>query len=96
MSSAPRPDFNLFLQSLSLWPVHSDATIISAEVPWDSLLNGESPITYVTDNYFGLVNYCRSKNMKLWVYIDPANGLNRASDADPLVARGRSIAQSDI
>jgi hypothetical protein len=34
--------------------------------------------------------------MKLWVYIDPENGLNRMSDSDPLVARGKSISQPDI
>jgi len=96
MSSAPRPDITLFLQALSLWPTHSDATIISVEVPWDSLLNGENPVIYVVDNYVQLVNYCRSKNLKLWVYIDPENGLNRASDSDPLVARGKSIAQADV
>ena len=96
MSSAPRPDFSLYLQSLVLWTAHSDATIISTEVPWDSLLNGENPVTYVMGNYVGLVNYCRSVNMKLWVYIDPENGLNRASESNPLVARGKSIAQQDI
>src|SRR5579872_6678813 len=96
MSSAPRPDFSLYLQSLSLWSTHSDATIVSTEVPWDSLLSGESPVTYVIDNYVGLVNYCRQKNMKLWLYIDPENGLNRVSDANELVAAGKSIAQADV
>ena len=96
MSSAPRPDFSLYLQSLSLWATHSDATIVSTEVPWDSLLNGESPVTYVIDNYIGLVNYCRQKNMKLWLYIDPENGLNRVSDANELVAAGKSIAQANV
>ena len=96
MSSAPRPDFNLYIQSLSLWTVHSDATIISIEVPWDSLLNGENPVTYVVDNYVGFLNYIRPANLKLWVYIDPENGLNRVSDSRPLVARGKSIAQADI
>ncbi len=96
MSSAPRPDFNLYLQSLALWTTHSDATIISTELPWDSLLNGENPAAYVVNNYLGFVNYCRSINLKLWVYIDPANGLDRASDALPLVARGRSISEPAI
>ena len=96
MSSAPRPDFNEFIQSLNIWTAHSDATIISTEVPWDSLINGEDPITFVRDNYLNLVNICRSKNMKIWVYIDPENGLDRHSDAQSLVARGKSIAQTDI
>lgn len=96
MSSAPRPDINQYLESLSLWPLHSDATIISTEVPWDSLLNGESPGAYVANNYQYLVTICRSKNLKIWVYIDPENGLNRVSDADQLVSLGKSIAQSDM
>ncbi len=96
MASAPRPDINLYLQSLAIWTLHADATIVSTEVPWDSLLNGESAITYVQDNYLQLVTYCRSLDMKVWVYIDPANGLNRMSDANALVARGKSIAQTDV
>ncbi len=95
-NSAPGPDYTLYMQSLNLWPQHSDATIISTEVPWDSLLAGEDPIAYVENDYAGLVSYCRSKHLLIWVYIDPENGLNRASDSDPLVAAGRSIAQTAI
>lgn len=95
-ASAPRPDITLYLQSLALWSVHSDAGIISTEVPWDSLLAGEDPAAYVAYNYLSLVNYCRSKQFRMWVYIDPENGLNRTSDADALVAAGKSIAQTPI
>jgi hypothetical protein len=92
-TSAPRPVLNLVVESLDLWTQHADAAIISTEVPWDSLISGENPVTYVTDNYAQLVGIYRSKNMKLWVYIDPENGLNRASDSYPLVSLGESIAQ---
>jgi hypothetical protein len=92
-ASAPQPTINSILQSLSLWPQHSDATIISTEVPWDSLLNGENAVTYVENNYTLLVGICRQQNLKLWIYIDPENGLDRASDSYPLVALGKSIAQ---
>jgi hypothetical protein len=95
-TSAPRPVLNLVLESLDLWTQHADAAIISTEVPWDSLISGENPVTYVTDNYAQLVGIYRSKNMKLWVYIDPENGLNRASDSYPLVALGKSIAQPAV
>ena len=94
-SSAPRIDFDLAIQSLHLWEQRADAAMITTEVPWDSLYNGMSPQNYVINNYKGLVDYYRSKNFKLWVYIDPANGLNRGSDALALVARGKSIAQED-
>ena len=94
-NSAPRLDFNLYIQSLNLWSQRADAAMISTEVPWDSLFNGESAENYVAANYKGLTDYYRSKNFKLWVYIDPENGLNRTSDAVELAALGKSIAQPD-
>jgi len=95
-NSAPSLNFNQILQSLALWTQRSDAAMISGELPWDSLINGETADNYIINNYLGLANYYRSKNLKLWVYLDPENGLNRSSDADDLVALGKSIAQSDI
>ncbi len=92
------PSFNSFdtvILSLNLWTQHADAAIISTEVPWDSLYAGESIQKYVLNNYVGLANFYQAKNLKLWVYIDPENGLNRASDSDQLVALGKSISQSD-
>jgi hypothetical protein len=95
-SSAPRAEFDLVIQSLHIWEQRADAAMITTEVPWDSLLNGMSPQTYVINNFKGLVDYYRTKNFKLWVYIDPANGLNRGSDALALVARNKSISQADV
>ncbi len=95
-NSAPRfGDFNLFIQSLNIWTTRADAAIISIEVPWDSLYAGKSVKQYVINNYKGLVDYYRTKNFKLWLYIDPANGLNRGSDARELVALGKSMTQDD-
>jgi hypothetical protein len=95
-ASAPQPTLDAILKSITIFVGHSDAAIISTEVPWDSLLNGEDPVKYVTNGYSSLANVYRSKNLLLWVYIDPENGLNRQSDSDPLVARGKSIAQPEI
>jgi hypothetical protein len=95
-TSAPQPNINEIIESLNTWTKHADAAIISTEVPWDSLLNGEDPIAYTTQNYTALVNIYRSANLKLWIYIDPENGLARQKDSDPLVARGKSIAQPNI
>ncbi len=95
-NSAPRLDFNLYSQSLSLWSQRADAAMITTEVPWDSLLNGERAEDFVKNNYQGLADYYRTKNFRLWVYIDPENGLDRASDALALVALGRSIAPPSI
>ena len=96
MNSAPRPVFAVYLQSLNTWTTYADAAIVSTEVPWDSLLHGVTPQQYITNNIRGLVDYYRSKNLKLWVYIDPENGLDRSSDALPLKAVNKSIAQKDM
>ncbi|MFN3839804.1 MAG: hypothetical protein ACK4RF_03775 [Cyclobacteriaceae bacterium] len=96
-NSAPRfDDFDLFIQSLMLWSERADAAMITTEPPWEELLAGYNPVTYVVDNYKGLVDYYRSKGFELWVYIDPQNGLDRSSDAAELVAAGRSIAEPEI
>jgi hypothetical protein len=96
-NSAPRfDDLELFLQTLNLWTARADAAIISIEVPWEQLLAGENVIEHVTNNYVGLTQYYRSKNLFLWMYIDPQNGLDRTSDAVDLVSVGKSIAQPAI
>jgi hypothetical protein len=96
-NSAPRFDnLDLFLESLAIWTTRADAAIISTEVPWEEFLAGEKPVDYVVNNYKGLAEYYRSKNLVLWVYIDPQNGLDRASDALELVDAGKSIAQPEM
>ena len=96
-NSAPRfDDINLLLQSLNLWSTRADAAIINTEVPWDEMFAGTNPATYVVDNYSGLAEFYKSKNMKLWVYVDPQNGLDRSADAVELVAMGKSIAEDDV
>ncbi len=96
MNSAPRPVLDLALQSLSIWTQRADAAIISIEVPWDSLYAGVSAQQYVANNLKELINYYRGKNLKLWVYIDPANGLDRSANSDKLKALGKSITQADV
>jgi hypothetical protein len=96
-NSAPRVDnLDLFLQSLNIWTTRADAAMITTEVPWKELLNGTPINDYVTNNYSDLVTYYRSKNLKLWIFIDPQNGLDRASDALGLQTAGKSIADADI
>jgi hypothetical protein len=96
-NSAPRFDnIDLFIQSLNLWTTRADAAIISIEVPWEELLNGGSAVDHVVNNYKGLVEYYRSKELKLWVYVDPQNGLDRGSDARELVDAGKSIADAAV
>lgn len=95
-NSAPRfDDISLFLQSLNLWTSRADAAMITTEVPWKELMSGTDAATYVIQNYKALVDFYRSKNLLLWVYIDPQNGLDRTADATSLSALGKSIANAD-
>lgn len=96
-NSAPRyDDFDLVMQSLNMWTTRADAAMITTEVPWEVYLSGEDFVDYVAMNYVDLVAFYRSKDLELYVYIDPQNGLDRASDATALVDAGRSIAETEI
>lgn len=92
----PRADINLAIASIDLWSQRADAAIISSELPWDSLLAGVSPETLIARERVGLANYFRFKGHEIWVYLDPANGLNRSGEADGLVRNGRSITEPAI
>lgn len=95
-NSAPRfDDFNLIIQTLELWTPRADAAIVNADVPWDSLFQGVNAGTYVVSHFKGLVDYYRGKGFKLWVYIEPQNGLDRTAEALELQGLGKSIADSD-
>ncbi len=91
-----RADLNLAIASIDMWSQRADAAIMSFELPWDSLLAGVSPETLVVRNEAGLANYFRYKGHELYIYLDPANGLNRAGEADALVNAGRSITEPAI
>lgn len=96
-NSAPRFDnLDLFIQSLNLWTPLADVAMITTEVPWEQLLTGTSVNEFVVNNYKDLVAYYRTKNFKLWVYIDPQNGLDRGADAVYLQQIDKSIADADI
>jgi len=92
----PRAGLNVAIASINLWSQRADAAIMSYELPWDSLLAGVPAESIVVRELLLLANYYRSKGHELWVYIDPANGLNRAGESDGLVRHGRSITEPAI
>jgi hypothetical protein len=95
-NSAPHLTFEEAIQSLNMWTQRADAAIITTDVPWDSLFAGMTAEDYVQNNFKGLVDFYRSKNLKLWVYIEPANGLDRSAEAIALVKDNRSITEPEI
>lgn len=92
----PRQDFASLLQTLDAFTRRADAAIMSNEAPWESLLAGIPPDDFVRRQQLPLAQYYRGKGLRVWVYLDPANGLNRGGEANPLVAAGRSITEPAI
>ncbi len=92
----PRNDFPTAIAAIDMWSTRADAAIMSFELPWDSLLAGVSVYTLVIRDQEALANYYRSKGHELWIYLDPANGLNRGGESDALVRNGRSITEPAI
>lgn len=92
----PSNDFDLAVASILMWSERADAALISMELPWDSLLAGVPAESLVVREHVPITNYYRSRNHELWVYLDPANGLDRAGEATALVNAGRSITEPAI
>lgn len=92
----PRNDLPAAITSIDMWSLRADAAIMSFELPWDSLLAGVSVSTLVIRDQEQLANYYRAKGHELWIYLDPANGLNRSGESDALVRNGRSITEPAI
>jgi len=92
----PRADINQAIAAINMWSLRADAALMSYEIPWDSLLSGVLPESLIVHDQLGLANYYRYKGHEIWVYLDPANGLNRSGESDALVAMGRSIAEPVI
>jgi hypothetical protein len=92
----PRANLDQAIAAIAMWSERADAAIMSFELPWDSLLAGVAPETLVVRDQLGLANYYRALGHEVTVYLDPANGLDRAGESGALVAAGRSIAEPAI
>ena len=92
----PRNDLPTAIAAIDMWSLRADAAIMSFELPWDSLLAGVSVNALVIRDQEQLANYYRAKGHELWIYLDPANGLNRGGESEALVRNGRSITEPAI
>jgi hypothetical protein len=89
----PSADFALAVRAIQTWTTRADIAQMGGEPPWDSLLAGLRPDSLVIRNQLVLAQYFRAQNLKLFLVVDPLNGLNRASDSDPLKALGHSLTE---
>ncbi len=92
----PRNDTALAIRSIDLWARRADAALVLTDPPWEQLLAGLEPEFLVRTLQLELVNYYRSKGLRIIGSVDPTDGLNRAADAAALVAAGRSLREPEI
>ena len=95
-SFPPRPDQALALLTINYWSPRGDAALILEEPPWDSLLAGFPPDSFVRTVHLPLANYYRAKGLRLIVSVDPTNGLDRSAESAKLVAAGRSLTEPAV
>lgn len=93
----PRVDIGVLLAAIQMWAPRADAALMSEEVPWDSLLAGVRPDSFVVREKAPLAQYYRALGVShLTVMVDPANGLDRGAEAEALTRAGRSITEPAV
>lgn len=92
----PRNDVALAIRSIDAWATRADAALVLTDPPWPQLLAGQDPEFLVRALQLGLVDYYRSKGLRIIGSVDPTDGLNRGADAPALVAAGRSLREPAV
>jgi len=92
----PKPDLTVALAAIDLWSRRADAAILHFDPPWDTLLKGCPVDLAVQVQHKPLVDYYRSKGMRVFVTIDATNGLDRSAESPGLVSAGRSLSEPDV
>ena len=92
----PRLDLAILIRTIDTWSTRAELAIVHEELPWDDLLAGISPDSVVRRDKRDLVNYYRSKGLKLVFIADPTDGLARDKDALHLRRVGRSMTEPAI
>lgn len=92
----PTPDPYRALASLQQWGTRADAAIIHAAPKWTALLAGTPVADIVRSEYAWQVSEFRARRMDVVVVIDATNGVDRTTEADELLAAGRSITEPAI
>jgi hypothetical protein len=75
---------------------HSDAALMTVDVPWVALLADTSAAYLVRQNQLPVAQLFQQRAMPLVVTLDVTNGLNRSAESDALVKLGRSITEPAV
>ncbi len=92
----PRADTAVVIPGINFWALRADAAIMHVSPPWGAMIDGFSPAAAVDTVEVPLANFYRAKGLDLVFVVDATDGLNRGAEAPELVARGRSVTDTEI
>lgn|SRR6185436_562284 len=92
----PRLTTAAVLEGIDRFSLRAEYAAIHEELPWTDLLGGMSPDVILDRDKVQLVDYMRSKGLRLYFMADLTDGLSRAEEAPQLRALGRSITEPEV
>jgi hypothetical protein len=95
-SLPPRLTIADVLRTIDSVTQHSDAALMVLDVPWKALLADTTPSFLIRRDNFPVAQRFQQRGLPLTVVVEPANGLDRAAEADALVSMGRSITEPAV
>ena len=95
-TTSPRPTVDDTVRTIDTFSDRAELAAIHEELPWTDLIDGVSIDDILQNKKQGLVNYIRSKGLRLYFMADLTDGLSRGEEAPQLRRLGRSITEPAI
>jgi len=92
----PLPTVGRYFERFNLWSARADGSITHNDIPWEALLQGESPEAIVRRQLLPPMTFMRARDLAIVITLEPLNGLDRTAEAAPLRIAGRSITEPGI
>jgi hypothetical protein len=95
-SIPPRLTIPEVLRTIDSVGRHADAALMVVDVPWAALLADTNPSLLIRRDNLPVAQLFGQKGMPIVATLELANGLDRAAEANALVALGRSITEPAV
>jgi hypothetical protein len=97
----PRIEPDDVIRTIDLFSERAELAMLHEQLPWAALMNNpdlpaEDILSQPDNNKVGLVNYLRSKGLKIFFMADLTYGLDRSSEPPELLALGRHITEAEV
>ena len=95
-SLPPRLTIPDVLRTIDSMTHHSDAALMTVDIPWAALLADTSAAFIIRRENVDIAKLYQQRGMPLVATLDVTNGLNRSAEHDALVKLGRSISEPAV